>query len=413
MSLMLLAASFLMYRGFHNSLARSDDRLAGGARPRADGPVRSPPGPVRRGEDPALLPAARRARASDPGRPERRAHAGSSARAGRPRRRRLRAGRLRDAARSRGFTSSMDTIDEGFFHDPGVPILSGRGFRASDAAESPRVAVVNEHFAKHYWPNGDAVGKRIRLDRANGRAGRDRRRRADDQVSRHLRPGHRLPLHAARASTPSRGWSCCCGRTAIRCSCCSPSKSVVHGTRREHADARDADLRGPLPLRDRGGPGHGDQARRHAGSGGSPARDRRPVRAGGVQREPADPRDRHPHRDRREARATCSAWSWARASSLVAVGTAIGLALGFALERLMNAMLFNAGGIDLAVYLCSCRRWSLVTDARGLRARRARPPGFRRRSRCAASRAGIPRAAAPTGGPERRREGDGADYFPA
>jgi predicted lysophospholipase L1 biosynthesis ABC-type transport system permease subunit len=32
---------------------------------------------------------------------------------------------------------------------------------------------------------------------------------------------------------------------------------------------------------------------------------------------------------------------------LVGLGTAIGLALGFALERLMNSMLFNAGGVDI------------------------------------------------------------------
>jgi ABC-type antimicrobial peptide transport system permease subunit len=36
---------------------------------------------------------------------------------------------------------------------------------------------------------------------------------------------------------------------------------------------------------------------------------------------------------------------------LVAMGTAIGLAMGFALEQLMNSMLFNAGGVDLTVYL--------------------------------------------------------------
>jgi ABC-type antimicrobial peptide transport system permease subunit len=35
----------------------------------------------------------------------------------------------------------------------------------------------------------------------------------------------------------------------------------------------------------------------------------------------------------------------------VAMGTAIGLAMGFALEQLMNSLLFNAGGVDLAVYL--------------------------------------------------------------
>ena len=35
---------------------------------------------------------------------------------------------------------------------------------------------------------------------------------------------------------------------------------------------------------------------------------------------------------------------------LVGIGAAIGLVLGFGLERLMNAMLFN-GGVDLTVYL--------------------------------------------------------------
>jgi putative ABC transport system permease protein len=37
--------------------------------------------------------------------------------------------------------------------------------------------------------------------------------------------------------------------------------------------------------------------------------------------------------------------------TLVAIGTAIGLVLGIAVERLMNSMLFNAGGVDVVVYL--------------------------------------------------------------
>src|ERR1700693_1456941 len=66
------------------------------------------------------------------------------------------------------FTSAMSTIDEGFFETMKVPIMRGRGFLASDTANTPRVAVVNEQFAKHYWPGADAVGKRIRLDSATG-----------------------------------------------------------------------------------------------------------------------------------------------------------------------------------------------------------------------------------------------------
>ncbi len=66
------------------------------------------------------------------------------------------------------FTSAMDTVDEGFFETLEIPILRGRGFLASDAAEAPRVAVVNAYFAKHYWAGADAVGKRIRLDNFAG-----------------------------------------------------------------------------------------------------------------------------------------------------------------------------------------------------------------------------------------------------
>jgi predicted permease len=65
-------------------------------------------------------------------------------------------------------TSSMDAIDQGFFATMGIAILQGRAFRASDDERAPRVAIVNEQFARHYWPGGDAVGRRIRLE---GRAG--------------------------------------------------------------------------------------------------------------------------------------------------------------------------------------------------------------------------------------------------
>jgi ABC-type antimicrobial peptide transport system permease subunit len=46
---------------------------------------------------------------------------------------------------------------------------------------------------------------------------------------------------------------------------------------------------------------------------------------------------------------------------LVGAGTAIGLAMGFGLERFMNAMLFNAGGVDLVVYVVVVPAMLLVT----------------------------------------------------
>lgn len=66
------------------------------------------------------------------------------------------------------FASTMDTVDEGYFETMGIPLVRGRGFLASDSADAPRVAVVNEHFANHFWPGADAVGKRIRLDSRTG-----------------------------------------------------------------------------------------------------------------------------------------------------------------------------------------------------------------------------------------------------
>jgi putative ABC transport system permease protein len=59
-------------------------------------------------------------------------------------------------------------VDEGYFDALGLTILKGRGFRATDTAEAPRVAVVNEVAARHYWPNQDPIGKRFRLNGAGG-----------------------------------------------------------------------------------------------------------------------------------------------------------------------------------------------------------------------------------------------------
>jgi len=66
------------------------------------------------------------------------------------------------------FSSAMDSVDEAYFDTIGISVLHGRCFLASDAADTPRVAIVNEQFARHYWPNADPVGKHIRIDNAAG-----------------------------------------------------------------------------------------------------------------------------------------------------------------------------------------------------------------------------------------------------
>jgi predicted permease len=44
----------------------------------------------------------------------------------------------------------------------GIGIVEGRGFRVSDDADSPRIAIVNESFVKKFFPEGSPLGRRIR-----------------------------------------------------------------------------------------------------------------------------------------------------------------------------------------------------------------------------------------------------------
>lgn len=51
-----------------------------------------------------------------------------------------------------------------------VEIQRGRPFTDDDRAASRRVAIVNQQFAKTYWPGQYPIGKRLRLDSADGPA---------------------------------------------------------------------------------------------------------------------------------------------------------------------------------------------------------------------------------------------------
>jgi predicted permease len=55
--------------------------------------------------------------------------------------------------------SRFNAIGPAYFRTLGIPMLAGREFTASDVAGAPRVAVVNEAFAKKFNLGADAVGK--------------------------------------------------------------------------------------------------------------------------------------------------------------------------------------------------------------------------------------------------------------
>jgi len=247
------------------------------------------------------------------------------------------------------FTSGMNIADDGYFQTLGIPILRGRGFEPSDNATAPRVAVVNEQFAKRYWAGGDAVGKRFRLESGTGMPveivgiapnvkNRDMFEKAVDFVYLPLgqRPAPKLVLMLRSTGDPL--------------ALLEPVKDVVRTldsnmpmleTRTFEDLYRYAAVEGPaVAVRLVGILGLVGLLLTIAGLYGviSYNVSRRTREIGIRIAIGARPLD--------VLRLVLS-----KGLGLVGIGTAIGLAMGLAVERLMNAMLFDAGGTDLAVYL--------------------------------------------------------------
>lgn len=260
------------------------------------------------------------------------------------------------------FTSSMDTVDEGFFATMGIAILRGRGVLASDTADAPKVAVVNEQFAKHYWPDtpvADVVGRHLRLDRSDGPAVeivgvvqtikyRGTTERPTDfvylPVAQH--PAARLILLLRTSGDPLQ-WV-------------APLKDIVQSLDanlpiselRTYADLyRYHAVEGPgVAIQIVGTMGMVGLLLASAGLYGLMAYNvgRRTREIGIRMAIGAGKRD-------------VLRLMMGKGLILVGAGTAIGLAMGLGVEQLMNSMLFDAGRIDLVAYLVVAPSMLLVT----------------------------------------------------
>jgi putative ABC transport system permease protein len=52
-------------------------------------------------------------------------------------------------------------VSERYFDATGIPVLRGRGIAREDSLRSPDVVVINEAFARRYFPGQDPIGRRI------------------------------------------------------------------------------------------------------------------------------------------------------------------------------------------------------------------------------------------------------------
>ncbi|MBN9658993.1 MAG: ABC transporter permease [Acidobacteria bacterium] len=257
------------------------------------------------------------------------------------------------------FQATMDTVDASYFQTMGIGILRGRGFAESDSAEAPRVAIVNEHFARHYWPNADAVGKHFRLDGRTGPAVRivgiaqtvkysETFEKAMDfvylPVAQHAVP--RMVLMVKTSGDPMQ--------------LVQPVKDAVRGldpnmpmieTRTYEDLYRYASVDGPqVAINLVGTFGAVGLLLAMAGLYGLVAYNvtRRTREIGIRMAIGANQFD-------------VLRLMMGKGLMLVGLGTVIGLALGFAVERLLNSMLFNAGGVDVLAYLMVVPVMLLVT----------------------------------------------------
>jgi predicted permease len=58
----------------------------------------------------------------------------------------------------------LRTASTDYFRAMEIPLLKGRFFSEDDTAEMPKVVIIDDKFARRFWPDGDAVGKHLWFD---------------------------------------------------------------------------------------------------------------------------------------------------------------------------------------------------------------------------------------------------------
>lgn len=65
------------------------------------------------------------------------------------------------------FDADWNVVSPGFFETLKMPIVQGRAFTDADRAGAPRVAIINESFARAAWPGESAIGRKLDMDQGD------------------------------------------------------------------------------------------------------------------------------------------------------------------------------------------------------------------------------------------------------
>ena len=58
--------------------------------------------------------------------------------------------------------AAFNPVSTEYFQTMGIRLLRGRSFNEADGPQSTKVAVINETMARHFWPNENPIGKRLK-----------------------------------------------------------------------------------------------------------------------------------------------------------------------------------------------------------------------------------------------------------